>query len=100
MGLQRTLCAGCPSRVAQITESNHVLGDACKGDAQTATGSASNPQDRVTQAALAAAYEEGYRDGLLRKRHKHTGKWPLRRAYKAVRGDDGEEIVEEAEENG
>ena len=97
--LEMVLCAGCPSRVAQITESNHVLGDACKGDAQTATGSAGNQQDGVARAALAAAYEEGYRDGLLRKRHKHSGKWPLRKTYKAVRGEQGEEIVEEAEES-
>ena len=89
---QKKLESMLPSKLAAAHPS--------KGDAQTATGSAGNQQDGVARAALAAAYEEGYRDGLLRKRHKHSGKWPLRKAYKAVRGEQGEEIVEEAEESG
>ena len=88
---QKKLESMLPSKLAAAHPS--------KGDAQTATGSAGNQQDGVARAALAAAYEEGYRDGLLRKRHKHSGKWPLRKAYKAVRGEQGEEIVEEAEES-
>ena len=83
---QKKLESMLPSKLAAAHPS--------KGDAQTATGSAGNQQDGVTRAAL-AAYEEGYRDGLLRKRHKHSGK-----ACKAVRGEHGEEIVEEAEESG